>query len=151
VEDGSQPSSPSYQGPGANHETKEECDRWVSEISVDSHGGVCYHNPTSAIHEAPSNNGREDSYSSTPPGIMGPVSEGSTTHANHIKQSLVSNAAVQKRFEAMALENLSAVQNEISSETASSFLKFHWCWIHPMFMFVYRPAFTRRLAGDYPH
>lgn len=72
------------------------------------------------------------------------MSDVATQHMDQTKQFLVSNAAAQRRFEAMAVENMVVVQNEISSEVASELLKLHWCWIHPMFMFVYRPAFTRK-------
>lgn len=72
------------------------------------------------------------------------TSDAGPQQMNLIKQSLVSNAATQRHFEAMAVENLTAVQNEVSSEMANEFLKLHWCWIHPMFMFIYRPAFTRQ-------
>jgi arylamine N-acetyltransferase len=119
-------------------------DQWVSEISVDSHGGVCYHNPTSAIHEAPSDNPRSNSVCASSPETISVISEVGTQQMDQIKQSLVSNAAAQRRFEAMAVKNMNAVPNQISSEMASEFLRLHWCWIHPMFMFVYRPAFTRK-------
>lgn len=56
----------------------------------------------------------------------------------------MSNAAAQNRFEALAMEKMSAIQSEVSGEMANEFLRYHWCWIHPMFMFVYRPAFTSK-------
>lgn len=39
---------------------------------------------------------------------------------------------------------MTAVQNEVPIEVATVLLKLHWCWIHPMSMFVYRPAFTSK-------
>lgn len=140
LEDISELSSPSYQSLEASHEKKRACDRWVSEISVDSHGGVCYHNPTSSFHEAPLNNPSNPT-STLSHELLGTI-ENHAQYANQMKHNLVSNAATQRRFEAMAVENMAAIQNEISSREANEFLKFHWCWIHPMFQFVYRPAFT---------
>lgn len=142
VEIGSQSRTPLHQENGQRSESDENCDRWVSEISVDSQGEVCYHNPTSAIYEAPSTEDRETSRGSTSPGMISSVSEGIPQQTDRISRSLSSNAAVQRQLEAIAMKNMSTVQNEISSETASELLEYHWCWIHPMFMFVYRPAFT---------
>jgi hypothetical protein len=133
-----------YEYVEANHDSPGERDQWVSEISVDSNGGVCYHNPTSAIHEAPLDNPRSNSVCASSPETISVISEVGTRQMDQIKRSLVSNAAAQRRFEAMAVENMAAVQKEVSSEMASQFLRLHWCWIHPMFMFVYRPAFTRK-------
>ena len=143
LEDVNQLSSPSYQSHELTHANKKDCDRWVSEISVDSHGGVCYHNPTSSFHEAPLSNGRSNSICSSAHELPSAI-ESNAHDKNQIKHSLVSNAAVQRRFEAMAMENMAGIQNEISSGMANEFLKFHWCWIHPTFQFVYRPAFTSK-------
>lgn len=141
--------SPNYQNVEATHESQGEREQWVSEISVDSNGAVCYHNPTSAIHEAPpSDNPRSASVCASSPETISVTSDVGTQHIDLIKQSLVSNAATQRRFEAMAVANMTAVQNEVSSDMASEFLTLHWCWIHPMFMFVYRPAFTRKSISN---
>jgi hypothetical protein len=144
LEDISDFSSPSYQNFEASHERKRDCDRWVSEISVDRHGSVCYHNPTSSFHEAPLDDGRSNSECNTRYETQVADEESNVQQNDKIKLSLVSNAAAQRRFEAMAVEKMAAVQNQVSSEVASELLKFHWCWIHPMFQFVYRPAFTSK-------
>jgi hypothetical protein len=138
--------SPSYRNLEANNESNRDCDRWVSEISVDRHGSVCYHNPTSSFHEAPLNNSRSNSELELSHERLEADERSSIQHTDEIKLSLVSNAAAQRRFEAMAVEKIAAVQSEVSSEVASELLKFHWCWIHPMFQFVYRPAFTSESA-----
>jgi hypothetical protein len=149
LEDISDLSSPSYQNLEVSHERKRDCDRWVSEISVDKHGSVCYHNPTSSFHEAPLSSGRSNSECNPPHEIPLAGQESSVQQNDKIKLSLVSNAAAQRRFEAMAVEKMAAVQNEVSSEVASELLKFHWCWIHPMFQFVYRPAFTSKSGNTF--
>lgn len=37
-----------------------------------------------------------------------------------------------------------------SKEPFQYLLNVHWCWIQPLFNFVYRPAFTRKVALE-PH
>lgn len=153
--DSSEQNSPSQQTQGVSPDAKIDCDRWVSEISVDSRGEVCYHNPTSAIHEAPSTERRLSNgvaFTACLPERMSMTITGddNSHQTNEIKHALVSNAATQRRFEAVAVENMAAAQKEVSSEMASELLKLHWCWIHPMFMFVYRPAFTRKFATFSP-
>ena len=149
----SEQNSPSQHTSIESPDAKRNCDRWVSEISVDSHGEVCYHNPTSAIHEAPSMERRLSNgvgLSACSPERMSAISDDNPNQTEDIKHALVSNAATQRRFEAVAVENMTAVQNEVSSGMASELLKLHWCWIHPMFMFVYRPAFTRKFTPFFP-
>jgi hypothetical protein len=147
IEDSHEKSSPTHQNGEASEDTQIKREQWVSEISVDSNGAVCYHNPTSAIHEAPLDKPRSTPVSASSPETISVTSEVGTQYIAHIKQSLVSNAATQRRFEAIAVENMSVVQHEVSKDMAGEFLKLHWCWIHPMFMFVYRPAFTRKLKS----
>jgi hypothetical protein len=142
--------TPSYENessltyPEKDLESKGEPHNWVSEISVDSRGDVCYHNPTSAIHEALSVQERSSRslLSRSSPDNRLAIENGSIQQTHEIKNALVSNAAAQKRRESMAVETMVAIRKEVSSEMASEFLNLHWCWIHPTFMFVYRPAFT---------
>jgi hypothetical protein len=113
---------------------------WTSEISIDGHGGVCYHNPTSALHEAPENQRSNYGCSFSIPSPEAKNNE-AAQQKDVIKQALVSNAATQRRFETLAVENM--VQTDVSNAMASELLLLHWCWVNPMFMFIYRPAFTR--------
>lgn len=57
------------------------------------------------------------------------------------RDRLVTNAWQQR-----ALENLSAIP-----EPFQYLLNTHWCWIQPLFNFIYRPAFTRdmQVLGPY--
>jgi hypothetical protein len=78
-----------------------------------------------------------------------------------VKRSLVMNAQTQRQWEDLAVGN-AAVKLKIPKELSNELLKYHWCWIHPLFMFVsdafhfqykypahaspgqvYRPAFIR--------
>lgn len=115
---------------------------------MDIHGGVTFHNPTSAIHEAPSPN---DSVISRGRSLREPLSisnDDATEEQTQARISLVSNAAAQRRIEAIAVQNMATSQKEVSSILVTEFLNFHWCWIYPMFMFVYRPAFTRKFPDS---
>jgi hypothetical protein len=118
-------------------------DRWVSEISVDNHGEVRYHGPTSSFRETLAKDpGLDPINVSSSHGIQA-VEDYTARHSIQIKHILVSNAAAQRHVEELAVEGLSSVESDIPSEMASELLKYHWCWIHPTFQFVYRPAFTR--------
>lgn len=56
---------------------------------------------------------------------------------------LLSNAATQRHQEESIVDNM-ALRGDIPREVASELLNLHWCWIHPLFLFVYRPAFIRK-------
>ncbi|KAL5334618.1 fungal-specific transcription factor domain-containing protein [Aspergillus crustosus] len=101
-------------------------------FSINARGDVSYHNPTSAIHEAPV---EEQSKRSALP-------EPTDPRRAELRQALVANAATQKSLESLNL-HLVAPQSGIPEELATTLLQLHWCWLHPMFLFVYRPAFTR--------
>ena len=123
-----------------SHGSRGDTDHWVSEISIDSQGGVCYHNPTSAIHEAPENeqlSNHSTSFVTYSPESFSMVA----TDSDHIKEALVSNAATQRLFEGVVVENME--HSDVSKTMAGELLMLHWCWMHPMFMTVYRPAFMR--------
>jgi hypothetical protein len=66
-------------------------------------------------------------------------------HVEDVKRNLVLNATQQRQIEPYAIAN-SAVKVNIPKELSLELLKYHWCWIHPLFLFVYRPAFTRGMA-----
>jgi hypothetical protein len=53
------------------------------------------------------------------------------------KERLINNAWRERAFEQLAA----------MPEPFQYLLDSHWCWIQPLFNFVYRPAFTRA----YPH
>ncbi|KAF9886280.1 hypothetical protein FE257_011893 [Aspergillus nanangensis] len=99
-------------------------------ISLDARGGVSYHNPTSAIHEAPSEEPAAN------------VSSTASPESNDVRRTLVANAATQKTLELTSL-SLILPDTGIPHTLASALLRLHWCWLHPSFLFVYRPAFTR--------
>lgn len=107
-------------------------------ISLDALGDVSYHNETSAIHE------------DLPPTPTQPLHTGSffsTTAAeeryeSEIRDRLVANAAAQKGLE---MTNLDASHSlaDLPKDLTITLLQLHWSWLHPSFLFVYRPTFTR--------
>lgn len=107
-------------------------------ISLNAQGGVIYHNQTSAIHEDPPDAFHQSLSSATQPSPS-EIVEKSTDDTRH---QLAANAAAQKNLESLTL-NATSPQADVPPEISTVLLKLHWCWLHPSFLFVYRPAFTR--------
>lgn len=114
--------------------------KWETDISVDDHGGIAFHNSTSAVHEPPING-------ADTPLRQNPTASGrSSPQDDHrMKRDLVLNATHQRQIEHLAIAN-SAVKINMPKEISLELLNYHWSWIHPLFLFVYRPAFTRGMA-----
>ncbi|KAL2863972.1 Zn(II)2Cys6 transcription factor [Aspergillus lucknowensis] len=115
----------------------------ADSFSVNARGDVSYHNPTSAIHEAPVEEPSKPAPQSRSPDTP------TDSQRNELRQSLVANAATQKTLEILNLQTIP--HGGIPATLGSVLLQLHWCWLHPMFLFVYRPAFTRdmtRLGND---
>lgn len=74
--------------------------------------------------------------------LLSPKSQQEEEQAKH---DLRQNAHHQKQLEDFAVANATSRIN-LPKEVSEELLKFHWCWIHPLFLFVYRPAFTRGMA-----
>ncbi|KUI73066.1 Nitrogen assimilation transcription factor nirA [Cytospora mali] len=101
-------------------------------LKLDEKGVLTYHGATSFFH-LPSEYGRHDSE------MPGPNHPEDPLYGK--RERLVNNAWQQR-----ALEDLSEIP-----EPFQYLLNTHWCWIHPLWNFVYRPAFTRdmQLLGPY--
>ncbi|RKL13959.1 hypothetical protein BFJ68_g6776 [Fusarium oxysporum] len=95
-------------------------------LKIDDKGGITYHGPTS-LFNLPS-----DPHKHKPDSISSIDSDA------HRRERLVNNAWHQR-----AMENLSDIP-----EPFQYLLNVHWCWIQPLFNFIYRPAFTRMLHLD---
>ncbi|KAL5363250.1 fungal-specific transcription factor domain-containing protein [Aspergillus floccosus] len=115
-------------------------------ISFHAEGDLSYHNQTSAIHEGPPDTSRQSSHSAS----ESPVSRATKQSTASIRHSLVANAVAQKNLE---LLNASAIspQADVPPEVTAILLQLHWCWLHPSFLFVYRPAFTRDMLRSIQH
>ncbi|KAK5048476.1 hypothetical protein LTR84_005566 [Exophiala bonariae] len=113
-----------------------------SDISVDDNGSVSFHNSTSTMYEPPSAQSHltssrlGNSYSS----------HNSTIDDQQARRQLVLNASHQRQIEPFAIANGAARVN-IPKETSLELLKYHWCWQHPLFLVVYRPAFTKGMTA----
>ena len=59
----------------------------------------------------------------------------SASEDEQVKRSLVMNAQTQRQWEDFAISN-TAVKVNIPKELSDELLKYHWCWIHPLFIFV---------------
>ncbi|KAL4966420.1 Zn(II)2Cys6 transcription factor [Aspergillus stella-maris] len=103
-------------------------------FSVNDRGAVSFHNPTSAIHEVPVEEANQGQLSTS----AYPTENARTEQG----QAPVANAATQKALEGLNLRSIVA-ESGISEDLARILLQLHWCWLHPAFLFVYRPAFTR--------
>ncbi|KAL4999429.1 fungal-specific transcription factor domain-containing protein [Aspergillus recurvatus] len=103
-------------------------------LKVDAKGAVTYHGATSFFQLPTSDlNG---ALSAQDRGAVKILEEGSQR-----KEKLVNNAWHQRALEAFL----------DTPEPFQFLLNIHWCWIQPLFNFVYRPAFTRdmEVLGPY--
>ncbi|BCS30594.1 Zn(II)2Cys6 transcription factor [Aspergillus puulaauensis] len=111
-----------------------------NSISLNARGAVIYHNQTSAIHEDPPDASHQSPDSAPQPSTSAAAEKTTSDTRRH----LVANAAAQKDLELLTL-NATSPQADVPPEISNVLLRLHWCWLHPSFLFVYRPAFTRDL------
>ncbi|KUI63280.1 Nitrogen assimilation transcription factor nirA [Cytospora mali] len=124
--------SSSHDSSHPGHEFGEGLAGTFKGLKLDEKGVLTYHGATSFFH-LPSEYGRHDSETPGPNHPEDPL---------YGKRERLVNNAWQQR----ALEDLSEIP-----EPFQYLLNTHWCWIHPLWNFVYRPAFTRdmQLLGPY--
>ncbi|KAK5106578.1 hypothetical protein LTS08_000698 [Lithohypha guttulata] len=113
--------------------------KWEADISVDDRGSISFHGSTSAVHEPPN---LEQAAQITSQQLMSPRSQQEEEQTKH---DLRQNAQNQRQLEDFAIANTASRVN-LPKDVSEELLKFHWCWIHPLFAFVYRPAFTRGMT-----
>ncbi|KAH8698677.1 C6 transcription factor [Talaromyces proteolyticus] len=99
-------------------------------LTIEQDGRVSFHGPTSLFHLLPSDTVNETASSSH-----------LTSELEARKERLMNNAWHER-----AIEQLSGIP-----EPFQYLLDFHWCWIQPLFNFVYRPAFTRDMKASGPY
>ena len=63
------------------------------------------------------------------------IAMASSAEDEHVKRALVLNAQTQRQWEDFAIGN-TAVRADVPKEVSNELLNYHWCWIHPMFIFV---------------
>ncbi|KAM3455299.1 hypothetical protein MY3296_002487 [Beauveria thailandica] len=113
--------------PPKSHPDEQSFSRSFSSLTVDDKGRITYGNGASA-NDRPASLHSNGFYTSA-------------ELDQSIRERLVANAMQQR-----ALETFSA-----TPEPFQYLLNVHWCWIQPLFMFIYRPAFTRDMQtmGQY--
>jgi hypothetical protein len=84
-----------------------------------------------------------------------PFSEVDADHTSEYEKSeartnLVTSALHSRRMEEISMGN-AALRVDIPRELVDQLLNTHWTWIHPVFMFIYRPAFMRKLQKKPPY
>ncbi|RAL05437.1 putative C6 transcription factor [Aspergillus ibericus CBS 121593] len=135
---GASPASPgtSSASPGIRTRIKEEEEENESDLArdfeglkVEHDGRISFHGPTS-LFQLPS--GLLSETSSTSPLAM---------QLEGRKERLINNAWRERAFEQMAT----------MPEPFQYLLDSHWCWIQPLFGFVYRPTFTRDMKINGPY
>ncbi|KAF9871318.1 hypothetical protein CkaCkLH20_11239 [Colletotrichum karsti] len=135
----SRTSSPSL-GPSAGqspmtdpHHVESQDEESVSEsfkgLKVDDKGAITYHGATSFFQ------------------LPGDRQLGSRDHTSSSEQAMNRRQRlVAKAWEQRAMENMSEIP-----EPFQYLLNVHWCWIQPLFNFIYRPAFTRDMQSMGPY
>ncbi|KAI9036572.1 putative C6 transcription factor [Aspergillus affinis] len=134
---GSSPASTgeSSASPGIRTRIKEEDEntgdlaRDFEGLNVEHDGRVSFHGPTS-LFQLPSGALNEATSPSNP-----------TLQLDGRKERLINNAWRERAFEQMAT----------MPEPFQYLLDSHWCWIQPLFNFVYRPTFTRDMKINGPY
>ncbi|KAJ5819256.1 hypothetical protein N7474_004847 [Penicillium riverlandense] len=110
-------------------EDPQELARSFEGLNIENDGRISFHGPTSLFQ--------------LPSGVVNETA--SSSHFLHElearKERLINSAWRERAFEQMAA----------MPEPFQYLLDSHWCWIQPLFNFVYRPAFTRdmKINGAY--
>jgi hypothetical protein len=90
---------------------------------------ICYHGPTSAVHD--------------PPPDVGTWRQPSISTPSAITTATPLSTETSREMERFALGNVS-LWSGIPRDVLADLLRLHWTWIAPMFLWVYRPAFMRK-------
>ncbi|GAB0137962.1 hypothetical protein EsDP_00006212 [Epichloe bromicola] len=136
----SHPSPPPPSNPDGStqlsHHASDEAgiNRSFRGLEVDDKGSITYHGATSFFNLPSDRNGNAVSDIS----YLG--SSSSDTDSQR-RDRLINNAWHQR-----AMENLSEIP-----EPFQYLLNVHWCWIQPLFNFIYRPVFTRDMQSMGPY
>ncbi|KAL7793207.1 fungal-specific transcription factor domain-containing protein [Trichoderma ceciliae] len=124
-------SSPSPFGGGAQ-QVDDSISRSFRGLKIDDKGGITYHGTTSFFN-LPSERSSA--------AVAVDLHATATDIESQRRERLVSNAWQQR-----VLEEHSGIP-----EPFQTLLNVHWCWIQPLFNFIYRPAFTRDMQSLGPY
>lgn len=106
------------------------------DLSLDANGRPCYHGPTSSIYD--------------PTRTLTQYQFHNPSSDRESRRQLADFAAESRSWEGYALDSAS-LRTNIPRPVISELLQLHWSWIAPMFMWVYRPAFTRQYPSFARH
>lgn len=118
--------------PGSAVSSPEEV---LPDLSLDRDGKICFYGPNSAVHDPPAS------------GTPLPQASNYETHARALLAAKASEARV---WEGFALGR-AAIQRDTPRQVIAKLLSIHWTWTSPMFMWVYRPAFTYDMSTGGPY
>ncbi|KAJ4862334.1 fungal specific transcription factor domain-containing protein [Trichoderma breve] len=126
----------SHSSPSAQQDPRQQIDDSIARsfrgLKIDDKGGITYHGTTSFFN-LPSD------HSSA--AVAVDLHASATEVETQRRERLVSNAWQQR-----VLEEHSGIP-----EPFQTLLNVHWCWIQPLFNFIYRPAFTRDMQSLGPY
>ncbi|EEP78018.1 conserved hypothetical protein [Uncinocarpus reesii 1704] len=135
--------------PSAPQDGKDTLDlaRDIEGLTMEDDGRISFHGPTS-LFQLPSGIPQEAS---------NPVQ--AEQEMDGRKERLINNAWRERAFEQLATIPVGVPialrdrdgDTDLLQEPFHYLLDSHWCWIHPLFNFVYRPAFTRDMKINGPY
>ncbi|KAG6025404.1 hypothetical protein E4U41_001530 [Claviceps citrina] len=129
------PSNPDASAQIWRHAPDEQgINRGFKSLKVDDKGGITYHGATSFFNLLSDRIGIAVSH-------LPCLNSSSSSIDSQRRERLVNNAWHQR-----AMENLSEIP-----EPFQYLLNVHWCWIQPLFSFIYRPVFTRDMQAMGPY
>ncbi|PGH30427.1 hypothetical protein GX50_06801 [[Emmonsia] crescens] len=115
---------------GADEDVPSDLATGIDGLKVGDDGRISLYGPTS-LFQLPSGLARETSDLLLP----------AASELDGRKERLINNAWRERAF-----EQLTTIPDPFQY-----LLDSHWCWIHPLFNFVYRPAFTRDMKMNGPY
>ena len=122
-------SQASETSPSATKSTEPQSESTFDGLRLDASGAITYQSSTSFFRPATEN-------------VVGPlILPWNPKEVENRRNRLVQNAWQQRSLEILAQ----------TPEPFQYMLNNHWCWIQPLFNFIYRPAFTRdmQVLGSY--
>ncbi|KAL1872866.1 hypothetical protein Plec18167_006516 [Paecilomyces lecythidis] len=122
-------SSPGQQSEHDERGSQQDLSGDFEGLKVEDDGRISFHGPTSLFQ--------------LPSGVVNETSASThlTLELEARKERLINNAWRERAFE----------QLSVIPEPFQYLLDSHWCWIQPLFNFVYRPAFTRDMKINGPY
>ncbi|OAT01280.1 C6 transcription factor [Blastomyces dermatitidis ER-3] len=111
--------------------------RGIDRLKIGDDGRISLYGPTS-LFQLPSSLAPEEANPLLP----------AAAELDSRKERLINNAWRERAFEQLATI---PVRGRRLNDPFQYLLDSHWCWIHPLYNFVYRPAFTRDMKMNGPY